>query len=132
MEITVLLDRDLDGEDKYFEAGMKETGWDRLLTISFKRFRDFAIPDNETDREVWRFVQHQGFLLITNNRNRDDDTSLQATMERENTPESLPIITISRKEDLKQSEYRQEVITRLADIIIYLDDYRGAGRLFAP
>jgi len=132
MEITVLLDRDLDGEDKWFEAGMRETGWDRHLTISFKRFRDFGLPDNTTDQDVWRFVQQQGFLLITNNRNRDGDTSLQATLERENRIDSLPVITVSDKDSLKLSNYRQRVITTLVRIIIDLDYYRGGGRLFAP
>lgn len=132
MEITALLDHDLEGHEKYLVAGLKETGWDQLLTVSFKRLRDFGLPDDEPDQEVWRFVQNQGFILITNNRNQDDDTSLQATIMRENTPASLPVVTISSKDDLARAEYRQRVATRLADIVIYLDDYRGGGRVFAP
>jgi len=68
-------------------------------------------------------------MEITNNRNNDDETSLQATMRRENMPDSLPVVTVSDKESLRQADYRQRVAQSLVRII---DDYRGAGRLFVP
>jgi hypothetical protein len=71
-------------------------------------------------------------LLVTANRNNADATSLQTTLQRENTPDALPVITVARKEGLKQSDYRQRLVLRLAEIIFDLDDHRGTGRLFIP
>lgn len=132
MVTTILLDSDLQGYGDFIEVGWRETGWDQLLHIEFKRLRDFGLPANLPDQEVWRFVQQQGYLLMTSNRNREDDTSLQATIERENTPESLPIMTIPDKESLLLAAYRQRVAYGLADILLYPTDYLGAGRVFVP
>lgn len=132
MEITIFVDHGMEGFDVFLAAGLQETGWDQLIRVEYKRLRDFGLPDNYPDQDIWRFVQQQGLLLITNNRNSDDEISLQATMQRENTPDSLPIVTVSDKESLRQADYRQRVAQSLVRIIIDLDDYRGAGRLFVP
>jgi hypothetical protein len=132
MEIRILLDRDIEGYDVYIEIGLRETGWDQVFTFEFNRLRDFSLPDDHPDQEIWRFVQHERLLLITSNRNDEDETSLQATLERENMPDSLPIITVSDKESLALAEYRQRVANRLAEIIADLEDYLGTGRIWVP
>jgi hypothetical protein len=71
-------------------------------------------------------------LLITNNRNRDDESSLQATIEIENTPDSLPVITIANIEQLAVAEYRQLAVHKLIEIVLYLQDYLGVGRIYIP
>ena len=71
-------------------------------------------------------------VLLTNNRNKDDETSLEATIERENTPHSLPVLTIGNPLCLKESDYRQAVVKRLVEILFYLENYLGTGRLFIP
>lgn len=132
MEITILLDNDLAGNGIFIEQGLKETGWDQLIQVQFMRLRDYGLPDNLPDQEVWRFVQAQHLLLVTNNRNSEDETSLQATLRRENTLASWPIVTVSNKDALIQTDYRQRVAQSLAEIILYLENYLGAGRLFVP
>lgn len=132
MEITILLDNDLAGNGIFIEQGLKETGWDQLIQVQFMRLRDYGLPDNLPDQEVWRFVQAQHLLLVTNNRNSEDETSLQATLRRENTLASWPIVAVSNKDALIQTDYRQRVAQSLAEIILYLENYLGAGRLFVP
>lgn len=132
MEITILLDHDLEGSGKYFRAGLCEIGWDQLLTVKFVRLRDCGLPDNTPDQDVWRFVQQRQWLLITNNRNNDDATSLAATIERENAPDSLPVLTIARVKQLARAEYRQRVAQRLVEIIISPKEHIGRGRIFIP
>ena len=66
MEITILVDQDLLGFDIFIEQGLQETGWDQLIQFQFKRLRDYGFPDNLPDQEIWRFVQAQQLLLITN------------------------------------------------------------------
>jgi hypothetical protein len=132
MTITLLLDADLDGEAEIIQTGLEETGWDRILTIEIKRLRDFGLPHHCPDQEIWRFVQQNGFWLVTNNRNKESDISLQATIEQENTPLSLPVITTSDKDRLYEPEYRRKAVTRLVEILIYPESSLGAGRLFIP
>ncbi len=132
MTATILLDHDVEGEINRLIAALAETGWDRLLTIEFKRLRDYSLPDNYPDRDIWRFVQESQIWLFTNNRNRDDDTSLQATIERENTDDCLPVITVSDKERLKEPDYRQRVAYALVELILSPEKYRGTGRCFVP
>ncbi len=132
MEITILVDHDMEGFDVFLATGVKETGWDQLIRVEYKLLRDFGLPDNYPDQEIWRFVQQAEMLLVTNNRNSKGATSLQATIQRENTPDSLPVVTVSDKESLRQADYRQRAAQSLARIIIDLEGYRGAGRIFIP
>ena len=132
MGITVLLDNNLDGHLVFLEVGLKETGWDQLVQIEFKRLRDFGLPYDTSDQHIWRFVQQHRLLLLTHNRNNTDETSLQAVMRDENTPDSLPVITIPNKDELVTPAYRQRAIQKLVEYILDLDRYLGAGRLFVP
>ena len=132
MEITILLDNDLAGNGLFIEQGLKETGGDQVIQVQFMRLRDYGLPDNLPDQDVWRFVQAHQLLLVTNNRNSEDATSLKATMQRENTLASWPIVTVSDKDALIQTDYRQRVANRLAEIIVDFENYLGAGRVFVP
>jgi hypothetical protein len=132
MVSLILLDNDLRGHGLFIEVAWRETGWSQLLPLEFKLLRDFRLPDNCPDQDIWRFVQSHQMLLITNNRNREDETSLQATIERENTPDCLPVITVTNKELLVNKEYRQRVAEALAAILMYPNDYLGTGRVFVP
>ena len=52
MKITILLDHDLEGFSVFLQAGLKETGWDQVFTIEFKRLRDFGLPENCSDHDL--------------------------------------------------------------------------------
>lgn len=132
MQTTILLDHNLDGHLIFLEAGLKETGWDQILSIEFGRLRDYGLPSDCPDHELWRLAQERQLLLLTHNRNRTDETSLQATIERENGPDSMPVITVADKEALLHSDYRCRVAESLALIIVDLHNYHGVGRVFVP
>ena len=132
MPITVLLDHDLEGQVPFLEAGWRETGWNRYLDLELIRLRDLNVPNDASDQDIWRYVQRAHLLFLTNNRNREDATSLQATIERENTPRSLPVLTVSDKDKLVLPAYRQQAAHKLAAVIIDLENYLGVGRVFIP
>jgi hypothetical protein len=71
-------------------------------------------------------------LLLTANRNAKGDNSLEQTIREESTSTSLPVITIGSLDRLVEREYREQCSTRLVDIMLYLDNYLGVGRLFIP
>ena len=59
--------------------------------------------------------------------------SLEQVMREENTPTSLPVITIGNIERLlAEPEYRARCVNRLVDIVVDIEDYRGARRIFIP
>jgi hypothetical protein len=132
MTITVLLDHDLEGQVPFLEAGWRETGWNQYLHLELIRLRDRNVPNDASDQDIWRYVQRAHPLLLTNNRNREDATSLQATSERENTPDSLPVLTVSDNDKLVLPAYRQQAAHKLAAVIIDLENYLGVGRVFIP
>lgn len=132
MTIRILLDHDVEGYAVFLEAGLQETGWDQYLTIEFLRLRDLSLSDEHSDQEIWRRVQRDRLLLITHNRNRDDETSLQATIEKETGPDSLPVLTIPSVEKLARADYRQQAAHKLAEVVLYLENYLGVGRVYIP
>jgi predicted nuclease of predicted toxin-antitoxin system len=132
MKIPLLLDQDLEGQGPFLEAGWRETGWEQYLRLELIRLRDLHMPNDATDQEIWPYAQHEHFLLLTNNRNREDATSLQATIDRENTQDSLPVLTVSDTDKLVLPAYRQQAAHKLAAVIIDLENYLGVGRVFIP
>jgi len=132
MQITILLDHDVEGHARYLQVGLRETGWGRDITIAFVRLRDLGFPDDSSDQDIWRFAQQHRLLLITSNRNQENATSLQATIERENTPEALPVLTLSQANRLLLPDYRQQAVHKLVEVIIYLENYLGVGRIYIP
>ena len=130
LQIKILFDHDIEGFDVFLMTGLRETGWDQELTFEFLRLRDLGLPVNCPDRDIWRRCQQDRLLLITQNRNSDDETSLQATLDAENTLDSLPVITIPEAERLTLTDYRQQAAYRLVEIILDLDNYLGVGRLY--
>jgi hypothetical protein len=54
-------------------------------------------------------------------------------MREENTPTSLPVVTIGNADRvLNDSSYRERCVDRLVEIVIYLGNYMGARRVFIP
>lgn len=132
MKTTVLLDHHLEDRAKYLQAGLREVGWDQLLSIEYVRLRDLGLPNNCPDQDIWRFTQQRHMLLLTSNRNRKGETSLEATIQRENTADSLPVITIAQPDHLAIPDYREHIMYGLIDIIITPENYLGRGRVYIP
>lgn len=132
MKTTILLDHDLEGQAVFLEAALRETAWDQDLHIEFIRLRDINLPQDCTDEVIWTYVQQKRLLLITNNRNRDDDTSLQAMIDDHNSPTSLPVLTISDQTKLIIPEYRQQVVDKIVAVVVDLENYLGTGRIYLP
>lgn len=132
MTIRILLDHDIEGYAVFLQAGLRETGWDQYFTVEFLRLRDIGLSDSQSDQDIWRRVQQDRLLLITHNRNREDETSLQATIEAESRPGSLPVLTIPQMAKLTSADYRGQTAHKLAEVVLYLDHYLGVGRVYLP
>ena len=103
-----------------------------LCPLSLVTFVQAGLPVDSSDRTVWRFAQAHGMILLTHNRNMNAADSLEQTIREENTPTSLPVITLGRAERLRASAYRERCVVRLIEIALEIEQYLGTGRLFIP
>ena len=130
--ISIMLDNDIAGHRDLFEGTLRSAGWDEYGFVEFITMDQAGIASDALDSEVWRFCQQRGLLLLTANRNLDDESSLEQTLRENNTPESLPIITVSAPQRIVEPEYRERCIHALIGIALDLDNYLGAARLYIP
>jgi hypothetical protein len=95
-------------------------------------FEEAGLPIDSTDRTVWRFVQARRMLLLNGNRNMTGPDSLEQTIREENTPTSLPILTITNVSRINKRTYRERCNSRIVEIVLYIANYLGTGRVFVP
>jgi hypothetical protein len=106
--------------------------WD-YLGLSYFHFADIGLEPAELDSAVWETCQKQELVLITDNRNKKDLDSLEATIRTRNTLTSLPVFTIADVPHLRASQdYADRIIDKLLDSLLRIDALRGTGRLYLP
>lgn len=107
-------------------------GWLDLYPLHLATFAHVGLPIESSDRAVWRFAQAQGMILLTHNRNMKGEDSLEQTIREENTPTSLPVLTVGRVERLRERSYRERCAIRLVEIGLEVEKYLGIGRIYIP
>lgn len=127
-----LVDYNLDGYAPVFLGILTKFGWLELISIQFVTFREIGLSMDSSDRIVWRYAQKNQMMILTANRNMKGKDSLEQVMREENTTTSFPVLTIGSFDRLDEIDYRERCVERLIEIILDIDDYKGAGRLFIP
>lgn len=130
--MKVLLDHHMKKQGILLWATMGSEGWLKLLDIPMLNFTDVGLPIDSSDRDVWRFAQEKQLILLTGNRNKDGEDSLEQTIRNENTPTALPVITISVIDRLEERVYREQCAERLVEIILDIENNLGVGRIYIP
>ncbi len=130
--ITILVDHNMEGQAILLGGTLVTEGWLDLIPVRLVTFAEVGLPFDSSDRIVWRFVQAQRMFLLTDNRSMKGEDSLEQTLREENTPTCLPILTIGSINRLDEREYREECAERLIEILLDLDNYLGASRIFIP
>jgi hypothetical protein len=64
------------------------------LGLVVEDFPALGLAYNAPDAVIWRTCQRERLVLITANRNKRGPDSLEAVIQHENQPDSLPVITI--------------------------------------
>ncbi|GFE68332.1 ACP S-malonyltransferase [Chroococcus sp. FPU101] len=124
-----LVDHNLKGHARILLGSIASQGWLDSISIRFCTFEEMGLSIDSSDRVVWRLAQENQ----TANRSMKDEDSLEQVMREENTPNSLPVITIGNADRvLTDSIYRERCVDRLVEIAIYIGNYRGARRVFIP
>lgn len=108
-------------------------GWLDWVPIRFITFDEMKLPIDSDDRVVWQLAQSNQMILLTANRSMKGENSLEQVMRSEMTSASLPVVTIGNADRLlSDPEYRERCATRLVEIVLDIDGYRGVSRLFIP
>jgi hypothetical protein len=110
--ITVLVDHNMEGQATLLWGALAAEGWLDFVPMRLMTFSEVGLPFNSDDRTVWRFVQAQRMLLLTDNGSMKGHDSLEQTIRDEHTPTILPVITIGRLDRLDEQDYRTRCVTR--------------------
>ena len=128
-----LIDHNLKGHALVFFGAIATQGWLDIVPIQFVTFAEMDLSIDSDDRTVWRLAQENQMILLTANRSMKGKDSLEQVMREENNAESLPVITVSNADRLlNDSEYRGRCVESLVEIVLDIDTYRGARRIFIP
>ncbi len=130
--ISLLVDHNIEGQAALLWSTLSSEGWLDHTPMRLVRLADVNLSPASSDREIWHFVQTHEMLLLTANRNLQQEDSLEQTIRENNQPSSLPVVTISDPNRMVEAAYRERCAARLAEIAIYLSDYLGSGRLYIP
>lgn len=131
--LTILVDHNIEGQARRLWGTMLAEGWLDLMPMRIVTLAAVGLSDDTSDRDVWRFAQAQQMVLLTANRRRKEQDSLEQTLREEHTSTSLPVVTIGNPNRVNNNKtYREQCATRLLEICLDLENHRGVGRVFIP
>lgn len=130
--ITILVDHNIEGHATLLWHALSAEGWLELGLFRMVTFTDIKLAQDSSDRTVWQYAQNHNMLLLTGNRNMDGIDSLEQTIRDANLPISMPVVTIGNLDRVVEHAYRAACVTRLAEIGLFIETYRGVGRLYIP
>ena len=134
----LLADIQLQGHLRYLQRLL--VGLDLWLTleevgITFATFAELLIPPDVDDRTLWNRCQQFGWVLLTENRNRDSIDSLEATLADSWHLGHLPVLTLANRDEfVRRREYAEAVAADIAEILFGVahGEYCDQGRIFVP
>jgi len=131
-----MADHNIEGHFEVLLRIMRTVPWHEFwdeLGLDLASFAGLDLPFDASDAALWQACQLHDVVLITANRNKDGDDSLEATIANRNEPDSLPVFTISNADQiLTNRDYAIRVVSRLLEFLLDLDNIRGTGRLYLP
>jgi hypothetical protein len=132
----ILADNDVEGYVGVLVTIWRSDTWRDLwddLGFLVASLDALALSRESSDAVIWRTCQREMLVLITANRNKDGPDSLEATIQNENPPDSLPVITLANPQRIMRDRlYAETVAERLLEKLVAIDDFHGAGRVYVP
>jgi len=130
--ITVLIDHNIEGQAALLKSALASEGWIDLAVLRVVSFQELSLPFDTSDQQVWEFAQEHEMVLLTANRNKDGEESLEQAILEHNQPASYPVVTIANLDRINESDYRVRCATKLAEICLDIGRYLGTGRVYIP
>lgn len=130
--ITVLVDHNIEGQADLLKSALASEGWIELTVLRIVTFAELSLPFETSDQKVWEFAQKQRMVLLTANRNKEGEESLEHAIVEQNQPTSYPVVTIANADRMVERDYRNRCATKLAEICLEIERYLGTGRVYIP
>ncbi|MBV9124504.1 MAG: hypothetical protein JO112_14190 [Planctomycetes bacterium] len=134
----LLADVNVQGHLPYLRGLMEGQGLLEIRTemgISLVNFPDLGLDRATDDRTLWHFCQENGWVLFTDNRSREDENSLTATIQDSWHEGHLPVLTLANKGKFENSAtYATRVAQDVAEVLVlvFVDEIRNQPRIFVP
>ena len=134
----LLADVNVQGHLPYLRHLIHGQGLLEILTemgISLVTFPELGLAQDTDDRELWHFCQEHDWVLFTENRNHEDDKSLNATIEGSWREGHLPVLTLANKGKFENSApYATRVARDVSELLVatFVDEIRNQPRIFVP
>jgi len=131
--MNFLIDHNLERYAVILLGKIASDGWLDLISIRFTTFKEIDLSTDSNDRIVWRLAQENRMILLSANRNMKGEDSLEQVLREDNTPDSLPIVTIGNLDRFSsEPSYRSRCADRIIEILLDIENYMGVGRIFIP
>ncbi len=128
-----LVDHNLERHALILSGSISNQGWLNFLTIRFITLEEMALAVQSSDRAIWQFAQSNRMLLLTANRRMKGKDSLEQVLREEDALTSFPVVTLGDADRfLNDSDYREQCINSLLEIVLYIENYMGVNRVFIP
>lgn len=134
----LLADANVEGHADRLYGVLEQMGLWYMLSpfkVQFAKLADLGLPPDIDDATLWSRCQENGWVLFTDNRNEDEETSLQSTLLRLWQPGDLPVVTLADKKKFELiAEYRERVAADIADVLFGILDgeYCDRARIYVP
>jgi hypothetical protein len=135
----LLADVNVQGHLPYLGRLLDALGLSRIimaLNLRLVTFRDLQLAPDLDDRVLWEHCQHDGWVLLTENRNHDGPNSLQATLTDSWQRGCLPVLTLSDKRRFEYDRlYADRVATDVAELLFGIaqeKQYCDQPRIWVP
>lgn len=133
---AIMADNDILGQMNALMFVLESEAWREFwlaLGLPVRTFADLGLSSDVSDAELWHVCQREQIVLVTGNRNKDGPDSLETTIQTFNTSKSLPVFTLSDTNKVMiSSDYAHQVVNRMLDYLMDIDNLRGTGRLWLP
>ena len=110
---AIMADHDIEGQVRALLRLLTSAAWYEVwhgLAMRVESFASLGLPENTPDAALWQFCQTQQIILITGK-----------------------VLTIGAPPRVLSSrEYAERVATRLLEVLLDVEQYRGTGRLYLP
>ena len=134
----LLADVNVQGHLPYLQRLMDGLGLLEILAesdIVLVTFPDHSLDRHMKDRDLWNYCQANDLVLLTENRNHEDNNSLNATIQDSWQPGHLPVLTLANKGKFENSElYAIRVAEDVAELLFscFHDGVRDQPGIFVP
>lgn len=103
--------------------------------LAFVTFRDLGLNPRMEDRALWEYCQANGWVLFTEDRNKDGPNSIESALNDSWRTGCLPVLTLANKDRFERSsEYADRVAKALAEILFDIRYYKicDQPRIYLP